>query len=227
MLVISLGGSLINKNKINTPLLKNLRTFLKNKSFVVITGGGRVARQYQQALAEFKNKSTDLDLMGITATKLNAFFVSKVLKADLMSFDDFVSSYNKLKNKRKIRVVSFGIKPGFTTDYVSVKFADFLGEKTVINMSRIRFVRVKDKPVKHLSWKDYLRLIPKHHIPGLRIPFDVEASKFARRSKIRVIFAKDTNDLKLFVDKGLIMGTVINFYGANKLIIPSEIKKVR
>ncbi len=210
MLVISLGGSLINKDRINIELLKDLRTFLLNRNFVIITGGGRVAREYQHALSEFGKSPSKLDFMGIKATELNAFLVSNILNAKLMNFKDF-SKYVKVRSKSKrVRIVSFGIKPGFTTDYVSVKFASFLKERTVINMSKIRFVRVNNKPVKHILWQDYLRLIPKKHAPGLKVPFDVEASKLAMKLKMRVIFVKTVDDLKSFVNERIIRGTLLD-----------------
>ncbi len=211
MLVLSLGGSLINKNNINLKLLNKLTRFLAHKDFVVVTGGGRIAREYQKALSYFTKNNQDLDFMGIKATELNASLVSRVLKARLIHFTDFINQFKTNKNKfRNLKLVSFGIKPGFTTDYVSIKFARVLNEKTVINMSKIRFVRVNNKSMRHLTWKEYLSLIPKKHSPGLRIPFDVEASKLAMRNKMRVIFAKTVEDLQLFVNKGVIKGTVID-----------------
>ena len=221
-IVISLGGSLIiRKSGFNTELLLGLKSFLKNKSFVVVSGGGLTARHYQKALLDLGIKdSKALDLIGIKATELNAFLVSKILNAELLSYNMFRNKNRQSKQGRtkqgkvkKIRIISYGLRPGLTTDYVSVLFAKSLGVKVIINMSRIRFVRDKkhdDKILRKLSWKEYFDLIPRKNTPGIKVPFDVEASKLAFKNKISVVFINTIKDLDLFFKKGIVNGTIIH-----------------
>ena len=193
---------MINKNGINVKFLSELKEFLKDKSFVIVTGGGRVARDYQKALSLFTENDNSLDEVGIMATRLNALLVSKILNAKFINFDE-------LKRTKKPRFVLGGIKLGVTTDYVAVKCAEFFGVDTVINMSKIRFVRVNNKRVRKLSWQDYFKILPKKNTPGMHFPFDVEASKLAGRLKMKIVFLNKLSLLEDFVTNNKINGTLI------------------
>src|ERR1035437_10164295 len=80
-IIISLGGSLIVPNDIDIEFLKEFKDLIisqinKGKKFIIITGGGRTARKYQDALKEISAPSLDhSDLLGIYCTRLNAEFV--------------------------------------------------------------------------------------------------------------------------------------------------------
>jgi uridylate kinase len=56
VIVLSLGGSLIIPEKINVKYLKDFKkTILKNKNnykFIIVCGGGSIARKYISALKE-------------------------------------------------------------------------------------------------------------------------------------------------------------------------------
>jgi len=53
-----------------------LEEIKKGRRFVIIVGGGKVCRQYQDALSKtIKANNTDLDWIGIYTTRLNAEFV--------------------------------------------------------------------------------------------------------------------------------------------------------
>ena len=201
-LVISLGGSLINKNGINVNFLLELKEFLKDKSFVIVTGGGKVAREYQDALRYFNKDNRSLDEIGIMATKLNALLVSKILNANFVEYDN-------LKKTSRPRFVLGGIKPGVTTDYVSVKCAELFDIEVVINMSKIKFVRINKRKVPKLNWQEYFKILPKKNTPGMHFPFDVKASKLARKLKMKVVFLNNTSLLKDFIENKKINGTLI------------------
>jgi len=210
--IISLGGSLINKNKINTTLLREFRDFIvkSKEKFLIVTGGGSVARNYQKALREITTKKSvfNEDLLGIKVTELNALFLSMLLNAQIVSLNNLKT---KRLNKNLGRVlVSYGDKPGHTTDFVAVEFARIFGEKEVINMSRIKYVRKNSIVVKKITWKDYLSIIPKKHTPGVKVPFDVEASKVAMRENIDVVFVNSVKSLRKYIRNGCLEGTIIS-----------------
>ncbi len=209
-LVISLGGSLIHKHN-NFTLLNSLRRVLSNRNFVIVTGGGSVARYYQDVLRHFSKSSKDLDDVGIFVTKLNAFLISKILHAKYIDFKDITY--------RSKRVVLGGLKPGVTTDYVAVRAASILKSNVVVNMSKIRFVRIKGSSKNFISWAEYFKLLPDKNTPGIHIPFDVKASELAKKLGIKVLFINnpqhikqlynipfDTDNLKKFMKK---KGTLI------------------
>ena len=68
--IISLGGSLIVPDRINTKFLKRFKKVIvkmvkKGQSFVIITGGGKTARKYAEAAKSLGElSSTDLDWLG-------------------------------------------------------------------------------------------------------------------------------------------------------------------
>ena len=74
-LVLSLGGSLIVPEKVEPRWLENFKKVIeKNKkyNFVIVCGGGFVAREYITIL-EYEHKSKkEQSLAGIMATRMNA-----------------------------------------------------------------------------------------------------------------------------------------------------------
>jgi len=220
-IVISLGGSVINKGDINTSFIKNFKKLIKKynkEKFLIVCGGGIVARKYQGALKEFSKKQNDLDEIGIKATEINALLLSKALNGRIIKLEEFEKLGKKSYKKLDRVLVSHGNVPGHTTDFIAVTFARILKETFVINVSKIKYVRNKKiAGLKRISWEDYLKLIPKKHSPGLIIPFDVKASRLAARNKIRVIFTNNLSDLEeifkiIHKDKDLLhfkKGTII------------------
>src|SRR3989344_4212440 len=81
VIVISLGGSLILDKDCNVNLqyIKNLKKVLKNNSkykFVIVCGGGSIARKYISAISQITKDHKLQSLAGISATKMNARFMS-------------------------------------------------------------------------------------------------------------------------------------------------------
>ncbi|MAG24600.1 UMP kinase [Candidatus Pacearchaeota archaeon] len=78
-IVLSLGGSLIVPDKINHLFLdkfkKTLEKHFKTHKFVVVCGGGTIARKYISALREEGKSEKELSLAGIRATRMNAKFM--------------------------------------------------------------------------------------------------------------------------------------------------------
>ena len=82
--VISLGGSLIVPDEIDWEFVKNFKSLIekqveKGLRFVIVTGGGKIARKYIEAgsrIDEIENE--DKDWLGIHATRMNAHFIRTV-----------------------------------------------------------------------------------------------------------------------------------------------------
>ncbi|XOU94661.1 MAG: UMP kinase [Candidatus Kerfeldbacteria bacterium] len=220
--VISLGGSLIVPNAIDIIFLKKFRKIIidkikKGHRFIIVTGGGDAARKYQNAAKKIAKVSTkDLDWVGIAATKINAELV-RVIFNDY-AYKEILSNPNiHIKTNKKILIGS-GWVPGFSSDKDAVLLAKTYGAKTVINMSNISYVYTADpkkvksaKPIKSMSWKEFLDLTGRKWNPGAHVPFDPEASKFAQKNKMKVIITKGTdivNLLKILANKRA-KGTVI------------------
>ena len=80
VIVLSLGGSLIIPNEVNMKYLKKFKEIiLKHKrqyQFIIVCGGGSVARKYISALASIQAPIKFQGYSGISATRMNARFVS-------------------------------------------------------------------------------------------------------------------------------------------------------
>ena len=204
-IVIALGGSLIVPNDIDIAFLKKFRDLLlqeikKGKQFLVITGGGKVARKYIDAASQIgKVSDSDLDWLGIAGTKMNAELLRIIFKD-------------------KVSVVG-GTKPGWSTDHAAMEQAKSLGAKEVIIAGDISFVYDKDpkkyknaKPIPEISWTDYQKLIPKKWKPGLSSPVDPVAARLARKLGLcaKVLKGTDLSNFEKAIDHKPFSGTLIS-----------------
>jgi uridylate kinase len=167
--------------------------------FVLITGGGRTARNYQAAASSVvKLENDDIDWLGIHATRINAHLIRTI-------FHDIAHPRIVKHPTEKIDwsgslLVAAGWKPGFSTDYDAVLIAKQVGAKTIINLSNISHVYSGDprhdkdaKPLKDISWTAYRSIIPAEWQPGLNSPFDPIASKLAEKSGLKVLITNGAN----------------------------------
>ena len=221
--VISLGGSLIAPDKIDAAFLVKFRDLIlkhsKNTRFIVICGGGKIARNYQAAAkAVTKPSKSDLDWLGIHATRLNGHLVRAVLKP--IAFTRILKNPTEkvvLKPSERV-IVAAGWKPGFSTDYDAVLFARTFKVETVINLTDIDYVYTKDpkkfddaKPIKQITWKAYREMVGNRWDPGANVPFDPVASREAQKDGITVHMLNGRNLAnldRLIEGKGFI-GTTI------------------
>jgi len=193
LFVISLGGSLVVPVEIDIKFLDVFQNIIKeeikkNKKFIIIVGGGKTARNYQNAAkALTKVSNEDLDWLGIHATRINAHLLLTIFRK-YAYYRIIKNPKEKIQFKEKI-LIAAGWKPGFSTDYDAVLLAKTYGSDTIINLTNVDYVYDKDpnkikyvKPFKEISWKDYLKLIDKKWIPGKSAPFDPIASKLAKNS---------------------------------------------
>ncbi|HEX5774763.1 MAG TPA: UMP kinase [Candidatus Paceibacterota bacterium] len=196
--VVSVGGSLIVPEGIDVPFLKRFRELITAKtregfSFFIITGGGRTARKYQQAVEEVRGDLTrdDIDWLGIHSTRLNAHLMRSVFMEDAQA--RIVKNPSRRLTPRAPIVIGAGWKPGWSTDYCAVMAAQSLGASKLVNLSDIDYVYTANpkedpsaKPLERLSWKEFRDLIPSEWDPGLSSPFDPVAAKEAERMELEV-----------------------------------------
>ena len=221
-IVMSLGGSVIVPDKIDINFLKSFKKTIdkntnKGNRFVIICGGGKIARDYQKAASQIVKQSNDyLDWLGIHATKMNAWFMKAVFgkDAEKLIVDD---PRKKVSFTRNI-LIAGGWKPGWSTDYDAILLAKNLGVKTIINMSNIDYLYDKDpkkynnaKKIKNISWKRYRKISGSKWKAGLNAPFDPVAAKEAEKSGLRVfIIGKDLKNFEKLLDGKSFKGTIIN-----------------
>ena len=222
-IVMSLGGSLIVPEGIDTKFVKAFVSFIKEYvekgySFMLITGGGRLARVYGDALKDVIQPSNfELDLLGISITKTNAEFI-KICLGDL-AYESIVQDPDVIPETKKPVLVGGGWKPGNSSDLAAVHAAKSLGAKRVINLTNIDYVydsdpnkNVNAKPIENISWVDFLLLFPDNNwVPGANRPFDPIASCEAQNDgqEVVIINGKNLENLGACIEGKKFVGTVI------------------
>lgn len=224
--VLSVGGSIIAPDKPNCDFLLNFTNMIcsylsqnPESRLILVAGGGGVAREYQGAynrvtgaldgetrrfvaLGSTSDEDAARDMIGITATRLNA----QLLKALFGSLckEEVVTNptaQNGVSPSFTGRIlVAAGWKPGFSTDNDAVLLAEIFGADTVINLSNIQKVYTDDprknpdaRPIDYITWKDFRSIVGDEWDPGKNCPFDPVASKKAEELRLKVICAAGRN----------------------------------
>jgi len=198
-IVMSVGGSLIVPDHIDTDFLIKLKTFIdaqtaNGRRFIIIAGGGRTARRYQDAASEVTQlTSDDLDWMGIHATRLNGHLLRTIFRDS--AYKVMITNPDEVLDVPKAEkiIIASGYRPGCSTDLRAVQIAERVGAKKVINLSNIDYVYTDDprtnpdaKKLEDISWADFRALIPTDWDPGMSAPFDPIAAKEADEKGIEV-----------------------------------------
>jgi uridylate kinase len=221
-IIISLGGSLLVPEMIDVVFIKRFARLIralvaKGYRFVLITGGGRTARNYQIAAGKIcELHDEDLDWLGVHATRINAHLVRTIFHD--LSHPRIIKRPKEPLSWKEPILVAAGWKPGFSTDYDAVLLADQVGADTIINLSNIDYVYSSDpkadsgaKPLKSISWSAYRQLIPTAWKPGLSSPFDPIASKTAQKAglNVKVVGGSDLSNLRHAIVGTAFRGTLI------------------
>ena len=207
--IISLGGSIIAPDKVDSTFLKalreNIRGYLErheDAKLVFVAGGGAPARIYQEALRSVRGDEADQglqDWLGIKATHINAMLIKAVF-SDFVE-DDVVTDPTAEDIRFSGRILTAGgWKPGFSTDTDAVYLARRFNADRIINLSNIKKVYTADPrtdstatPIDSISWKDFRAIVGDEWTPGKNAPFDPVASRLAEESGLTVICADGRN----------------------------------
>lgn len=222
-IVVSLGGSIIYPDQINIHFLRQFNSFIrkfiqKGYKFIIVTGGGKPARIFQDAAAKIARVSDDdKDWIGIHTTRLNAQLLRTIFKdiANPVVFD------HKLKIKKLNYPVTIGSgwRPGWSTDYVCAEIAADFKIKQFINAGKPAYVFERDpkkfpsaKKFENLSWTQYRKLVPKKWIPGFSSPVDPIAARLCQKEKITtiVINGKNLKNFENLLTEKNFQGTIIS-----------------
>lgn len=221
-IIISLGGSLIVPCNIDMKFLKKFRSIVldyvkEGNKVALMCGGGKTAREYIKEANKVKKLSNhNNDMIGIIATRLNAELVRAIFSE--YAYEKVVYNPNKKINTRKRIIVGAGYLPGCSTDKDAVLIAKALKAKTVINLTNVDYVYDKNpkkyknaKPIKEITWNNFLKITGTKWKAGLNLPFDPLAAVEAKKSGVRVIIANGNNldNLKKIISGKKFKGSVI------------------
>jgi uridylate kinase len=223
-IVMSVGGSLIVPGEIDTAFLSSLKTFVETETangrrFIIIAGGGRTARNYQEAAGTVSQlASEDLDWMGIHATRLNGHLLRTIFRD--IAYHEMITNPDTVEDipgEPKV-IIASGYRPGASTDLRAVQIANLVGAKKVINLSNIDYVYTADprkddkaEKIEQITWSEFRKLIPEEWDPGLSSPFDPVAAKEAEANHIGVAIINGSNlsEVSKYLADELFIGTKI------------------
>lgn len=196
---MSVGGSLIVPDHIATDFLISLKAFVTRETangrrFIIIAGGGKTARRYQDAAAAVSAlTSEDLDWMGIHATRLNGHLLRTIFRD--VAYPVVITNPDEVLDVASLEsvIIAAGYRPGSSTDLRAVQIASRIGARKVINLSNTDYVYTdnpKTNPeaqkIESISWAEFRKLIPDTWDPGLSSPFDPIAAREAETLGIEV-----------------------------------------
>jgi uridylate kinase len=222
IIILSVGGSLIVPEEIDSKWLSGFKKILekyisKGFRFIIITGGGKTARKYQNAAKEVSPlENEDLDWIGIHSTRLNAHLMRTIFRKE--SHPQIIKDpTQKIDFEEKV-LIAAGWKPGFSTDYDAVLLAKNFGVKKIVNLTNIDYVYNKDprkfndaKKIESITWKDFRVIVGDKWDPGLNAPFDPIASKESEQMKLEVaiINGKNLENFEKYLNNEKFIGTII------------------
>lgn len=197
VIVISLGGSVIIPDKPNFKFLdefrKNLRKHYKNYKFIIVCGGGTIARKYISALKKEGKSNKELALAGMRATRMNARFMMQFFGKE--ANNTLPLNMKAIKsNLSKNSVVICGAlrySPNSTSDGTAAEIAHYL-KAEFANVTNVAGLYTSD-PVKNpkakfipkTSWKEFEKMALKiKHTPGQHFVLDQSAATTIRKHKI-------------------------------------------
>jgi len=125
--IMSVGGSLIVPDGIDTTFLINLKKLIVDQTalgrrFIIIAGGGRTARRYQDAAGAVTTLTRDdLDWLGIHSTHLNGHLLRTIFRdiaypTMIKNPDDILD----VPTHEKV-IVAAGYRPGCSTDLRAIQ----------------------------------------------------------------------------------------------------------
>ncbi|MBU4069393.1 MAG: UMP kinase [Nanoarchaeota archaeon] len=223
VIVISLGGSLIVPDKIDIKFLKEFKKIIqkntKKYKFIIICGGGSVARKYIYGLRNLNINEKLQSFAGISATRMNARFMNYIF--DINPEKGIPHKLKTLKKYiRKQDIVFCGAleyKPHQTSDSTAADIAQKF-KSDFINLTNIAGLYDKN-PLKHknakfiqeISWKEFDKMANKTKFkPGQHFVLDQTASKIILQNKIKTyILGKNLKNLDNLLNNKKFKGTSI------------------
>ncbi len=195
-IVLRIAGSILGSppsSKIVTGYAKVVSLLLsKGNSIGVVVGGGPICRKYIESAKEMGLPRFQQDTIGLKVARLNAKLVA--MKLGIMrpvpeTIEKMVGSLRQ----NKVEVMG-GLKPGMTTDNVSVLLAERWEADLLLKGTDQDGIYTadprKDKSAKKLDIITHARMkeiLSKEYAPGMHSIVDPVAVKRLTKSKIKLI----------------------------------------
>lgn len=224
-IVMSVGGSLIVPDEIDTNFLSSLKDLITTETasgrrFILIAGGGKTSRRYvDAAMTVAKLETEDQDWLGIHSTHLNGHLLRTLFRD--------IAHPVMIKNPDDVLdvpadqpvIIAGGYRPGSSSDLQAVRIAERVQAAKMINLSNIDYVYTDDPKknpeatkIEDISWSAFRKLIPEEWSANLSSPFDPVAAQRADEADIEVAIINGTNiaSLKNYLSGEEFTGTRIH-----------------
>ncbi|HJX50572.1 MAG TPA: UMP kinase [Candidatus Nanoarchaeia archaeon] len=222
VIVISLGGSQIIPNEVNLGYLREFKKILlkntKKYKFVVVCGGGSIARKYISALKEHGINEKFQSLAGISATRMNARFMNYLFNIDPKhGIPHTTSTLQKYVGMQSIIFCgALEYKPNQTSDSTAAEIAKHFNSE-FINITNIKGLYDKNpkefknaKFIPRITWKDFDKMANKSKFkPGQHFVLDQTASKIIMNNKIPTYILGTLKELDNLLNNKRFNGTII------------------
>jgi len=227
VVVISLGGSLIIPDKINTDFLEKFKKILlknhKKYRFVVVCGGGKTARNYIYGLPYMENtkkKTLFQCLLGIASTKLNARFMTYFFGEDANEGIPHDMEEVKWLLRKNLVVFCGALRYAKkeTSDATAARLARFFN-CDFINLTNVQGLYDKNpkkfknaKFIPEINHKEFYKMAKKIKFkPGQNFVLDQSAAKIIKKYNITTyILGDDLKNLDNVLNKRHFVGTRIS-----------------
>jgi len=235
--IIKYGGSIVNPDgDFNSNSLKQLIdiiTEFPEDKFIFIIGGGKMSRILQNnidktisssAIRDFEDYAKDW--LGISASRVNAEILRKKISSLVKGVHHEILLTPEIKTLSEDSRIFFsgGWKPGWSTDFVSLKFAESLFQNRVYKVSD--FAQVLDvspeeidknniekySPFSAMSWDKMIEIVGTSWIPGRNAPLDPEAAKLGKKmasiNRFKLLIGQ-AQELKKMLKSEDFIGTIV------------------
>lgn len=223
-IVLKLGGFLFSK-ELNLDLIQAYAELLKKlysegHQLIVVTGGGKGAREYISTTREMGASETICDEIGIEYTRLNSRLLISAIPEE--AFPDVPQNIQQINNSLRFNkiIVMGGLQPGQSTNAVAALAAELIRADMFINATDVDGI-YEDDPKTNTDAKMYDEIkimdlfdmiTKKRSIAGSYKLFDLVAVNLIARSKITTWFVngKDPKNIENIIH-GKHIGTRIIF----------------
>lgn len=222
-IVLSLGGSLIVPDNVDFNFIhkfkKTIEKHYKDYRFVVVCGGGSIARKYIGSLKKENKPEKELSLAGIRATRMNALFMTQFFGNTANSYlpKDMKEAKALLLKNNVVFCGALRYSPEETSDGNAAKLAHFL-KTDFINITNVNGLYTDDPKKNHkaklipeITWKDFERkALSIKYQPGQHFVLDQEAATIIRKHRIKTyIIGSDLSNLDKILSNKPFVGTAI------------------
>ena len=224
VIVISLGGSLIIPNEIDLSFLNKFKQVIlrnaKNYKFIIVCGGGSVARKYISALRQAHKSDYLQSMVGISVTRLNARFMTYFFGKDAAEGipHDMKQVKNLLTKNNIIFCGALRYHDKETSDSNAARLADYF-KTYFINLTNVSGLYNKNpltnndaKFIPKISKQElYKKVMKMKFKPGQHFVIDQHAMKILINSKSYLyILGEDTKQLDNLLSGKIFKGTVVS-----------------